>query len=149
MGSNSIVEDAFDLVLFIVVAGVFLVSSFNIVIPMTKDDKTSESALMDKTTPSEKGYESLSSYDGAMNKWEVVLMTQVQDFDLPEPKKYKAGSFEVPVGSLYEAGEKATGIRVYSAINGSDSNGQGRYILDYNYGTVPNISDDLYIIKKK
>lgn len=85
----NLLDDLEDLVAFVVLAGICLVFSFQIVVPAFHDDsELTQVAIEDKTAPTIKGVEQDSSYDGTMNRAEVTLTTQVQDIGMPNPKYY-------------------------------------------------------------
>jgi hypothetical protein len=128
-----------DLLLFIVVLGVCLAVSFTIVTPMTKDDINTD--IVDKTAPQILGYGNKSSFDGTSSKMEVILSTQVQDFSIPDPKRYKVGSSMINIGSTYEGEEQDIAELAYTELSKTDPNGEGRYEAVYEYGVPPTVSD--------
>jgi hypothetical protein len=83
-------EDILDFLAFLALLGICLAVAFGLVLPATHNATvTSPVALVDKTSPTTQGYANDSSFDGGLSKLEVVLMTQVQDFAIPDPKFYQ------------------------------------------------------------
>lgn len=135
-------DDIFDLLAFILLFGACIAITFGLVLPAVYDfNDPMENALLDKTAPVEVGYGNESNYDGTMSKMDVVLLSQVQDFSMPEPKKYKINGSMVDVTANYRGMLQEIGISVFNMLDDVDPNGTGRYEIDYYYGKEPSIDD--------
>lgn len=155
----NIVDDALDFLLFIFFLGICLAVAFGIVIPIVYDQNDlSSQTLADKTSPTIKGLELDTTYDGTLSKFDVVLMSQIQDYDMPNPKHYKV---ENPTnGSLVDVDIEQLKANYRSDYNldkygdeiknalVSDNTLTGKYKIFYDYGTSAGKEDDFYIIKK-
>jgi hypothetical protein len=136
-----LIDDVLDVLGFILLLGVCIAVSFSVVLPMTKQE-TNTTALADKTAPKSVGYVSNSGYDGKMSKMEVVLMTQVQDFNMPEPKVFMVGTMKKEIGSVYEGQDTEISFETIAQLNISDPTGSKRYSFKYNFNGV----DPYYLI---
>lgn len=131
------VDDFLDFLLFIALLGVGLSVAFTVVIPSFNEVDNSV-AYVDKSTPEYLGYEVNSDYDGKLSKLEAVLVSQVQDFDLPEPKVFTVGTngaTMIRVNETYESEYNLNSVKnqVVSWLNSLGGN-DTRFELKYNYG---------------
>src|SRR5690606_16959060 len=81
------IEDMLDLIVTIFLLGLTVSISFTVILPIFNEDKN-QVGLVDKTSPEFLGYDLDDNYDGALGYLDVVLVTQMQDFNLPEPKRF-------------------------------------------------------------
>ena len=95
-------EDMFDLLIFILLLGMSLGIGFSAIIPLTKDNIMYYSQeLEDKTAMQFVGEDIESEYDTSLTRLEAVLMTQVQDYCMPLPRRIKGGIADIEITSLY------------------------------------------------
>lgn len=152
-----VIDDFLDLVAFLFLGGLVFSVAFGLILPMVYDtfNPTNE-VIADKTAPITKGYDNVySNYDGTMNIYEVILTTQVQDYELPSPKRYviepdgdvsSIEGLDVTVGSLYKEDPKQYGVATFNQLINVDPDKNGRYEIKYSYGPTSDPSDDFYYI---
>lgn len=131
------IDDFLDFLLFIFVLGIGLSVAFTVVLPAFNEADDSV-AYVDKSTPEYLGYEVNSDYDGKLSKLEAVLVSQVQDFDMPEPKVFTVGAngaTMVRVNETYESEYNLNSVKnqVVSWLNSLGGN-ETRFEMRYNYG---------------
>lgn len=150
-----IIDDILDFLAFIILLGVAIAISFNVIIPEFKESQIIPAVFVDKSAPERKGYDFSEPFDGTYSKMEVVLFSQVQDNEipLPTPKRYfvggtvgGSGATRVDVPSDYRADLQSLGVITYNAIRG-ESNSY-RYKVDFNYGASSSSSDDIFQIRQ-
>lgn len=156
----NIVDDALDFVKFLFFLGIALIISIKIVTPILYDDTMDKSALEDKTSPVVKGLDTNSTFNGTLAPLEVVLMTQVQDYDMPNPKKFKVIAPDTPnksvtvdigeIGGSYRSSVNLNfyGTAVYDLIQ-AGTNVTSKYVLKYSDNDTPDSSDDFYSLQPK
>ena len=137
-------DDVFDLLVLIFILGISILVGFGVVLPMTRDDYLrTDTVLEDKTAPSI-GYDTMV-LDPGMSKLEVVLMTQVQEFGVPEPKKYKVEGTMIDITPSYQETDNLTyaGVMAYNDLVGD------RFEVVYNWNNTPtDKSDDFYEVRE-
>lgn len=143
-----IVEDILDLVVAIFLIGLTISVSFTVVLPIFNEDKN-QVGLVDKTSPEFLGYDLDSSYDGARSYLDVVLATQVQDFNLPEPKQFTIATDNpdmVLIDSTYNSSFNLNEVKnITTALLNREGNTDSRYRVKHNYGLSTNNSTNLAI----
>lgn len=132
-----IITDILDLVVAIFLMGMCLAIALTVVLPIFHEDRE-DLAFIDKTSPSFLGYELEEDFDGTYGYLDVLMITQVQDFNLPEPKRFTVATTNADmtlVDSTY------TSSFNLNKVKGNIENlllragtGNSRYELDYNYG---------------
>lgn len=153
----SLVEDALDFIAFIIVLGVSLAVAFGVVIPIVNEkEDLSSNTLIDKSSPLIKGTELESSYDGTLSKLEVILMTQVQDSDIPKPQRFVVKNpannsvLDVNIGALGATYRSGYNLNKYGTetknLLSSDNSATFKYKVGYHYGATK--KDDFYVIEK-
>lgn len=156
----SIVEDVLDFLKFLFFLGIVIVISTGIVTPILYDDTTNKLALEDKTSPVLKGEDVVTNYDGTLSPLEVVLMTQVQDFDMPNPKKYRVTApdasnqfVEADIGELGASYKSSYNLNKYGtevyALLKADVNNVSKYRVRYFDNSTSDKADDRYVLEVK
>lgn len=153
-----IVDDALDFLAFIFLAGICLAVAFGVILPVFYEtEDISSNVIEDKSAPTSEGF-AVDTYDGTMSKLEVILLTQVQDFGLPEPKRYVVEpdnnvttieGLDIPINSLYQTDIRTWGIGTFGALNPTDGTNTGKYTVKFNYGATDAIADDFYYVNKQ
>lgn len=143
-------EGILDVLVGVIVLGIVVSIAFGSVIPLVEtsySDKVSQ--MYDKTVSKTFGEDvsQLNDYDGYMDKLEAVLVTQVLDYGMPEPKVIKVRSTTVNITSTYR--EELIGYAniIWNSIKGDSSSTKYRYI--YNFGSDTIKGDETYEIVRK
>lgn len=137
-------DDVFDLLVLIFILGISVLVGFGVVLPMTSDDYLKTNTVLEDKTAPEVGYETTVLEPG-MSKLEVVLMTQVQEFGVPDPKKYKVGNTMIDITASYQESSNLTyaGVMAYNSLVGD------KFEVVYNWnGTPTDRSDDFYEVRE-
>lgn len=156
----NIVDDVLDFVKFLFFLGLAIIISIKIVTPIIYDDTTDKSALEDKTSPIVKGLDGETSFTGTLTPLEVVLMTQVQDFDMPNPKKYRVNApdtsnryVEADIGSLGASYRSSYNLNKYGTetydLLQAGTNATSKYRLRYFDNGTKEKTDDRYVLELK
>ncbi len=92
--------------------------------------------LEDKNTSKKNGYDvkEYGDYDGAISQMEVVLMTQIQDYNMPYPRTVKINGTETPVIAAYKSYLNTYGESAWNSVKGDDAS--SRYYIYYRYGAT-------------
>lgn len=109
-------DDIMDLVLLIVMLGITISVGFVGIVKERKDtEPVRQEYLQDKNTGTLPGYDipSYGSFDGTLSGADLVLMTQIQDYYMPLPKKIRVAELnssnevvqkgDLDITSTYEA----------------------------------------------
>lgn len=142
------VGDILDLVVAIFVLGLTISVSFTVVLPIFYEDKN-QVALVDKTSPEFLGYDLQDDYDGTMSYLQVVLATQIQDYNLPEPRVFTVATDNpdmVRVDSTYNASNNLDRVKntIVTLLN-REGTYNSKYIMRHNYGLSTNNSTNLTV----
>jgi len=149
MGMRDLTEGILDILLFLIIGGICLSIGFGFVFSMTRDIDEIKHFISDKSVQLENNYIDNNSYDDSLSGFEVILLTQVQDNNMPFPRKYKVYSYEQDVFPSYREDLIPFGVQVYNQLKGSDPTLLGRYEIKYSYGSTDSSSDDYYYIERK
>lgn len=137
-------DDVFDILVVIFVLGISVMIGFGVVVPMVRDDYLKQDKVLeDKTAPSH-GYVTVNTEYG-MSKLEAVLMSQIQDYGVPSPKKYKVGDTMIDITASYKESLNLTyaGITTFNKLKGD------KFEVVYNWnGTPTDTSDDFYEVRE-
>lgn len=156
----NIVEDVLDFLAFLFFLGLCLVVGLGLVMPVVYENPEHTSVgFQDKTSPVIMGDKVDSSYDGTISRLEAVLYTQVQDFDMPSPKKYRVESATdtrvwlvdiASQGAYYKSSYNMNknASDVFTVLNGDTSNNK-RYEIVYNTNGTEDKTDDFYSFKER
>lgn len=143
-----IIEDILDLVASIFLIGLTISISFTVVLPIFYEDKN-QVGLVDKTSPEFLGYDLDSNYDGAMGYLDVLLATQLQDYNLPEPKQFTIATDNpdmVLVDSTYNSAFNLNKVKdITIGLLNREGNVDSRYRVKHNYGLSTNNSTNLAV----
>lgn len=155
----SIVEDTLDFLVFLFFLGLCLAVAFGVIIPIVHDSSSASSVgIVNKTAPKAQGSAVTTSFDGTYSSLDIVLMSQVQDFEMPEPKRFvvqspvsdsKVDIDIADIGVLYETDynqqKYANQLANLLSVSGVDNH---RYVINY-FNGASGLADDYYIIEKK
>ncbi len=137
-------DDIFDMLSLIFVLGICILIGWGTINRVTNHEFLGlYEVIEDKTAPSQ-GYVNVNS-DVGMSKLEAVLMTQVQEFGIPEPRRYKLGNTMIEIESSYKESDNLTyvGVTAYQRLKGA------KFEVVYNWNDTPtDTSDDYYEVKE-
>lgn len=139
-------EDIFDLVAGLLLMGLTITTSFSIILPIFYEDKY-QVGFIDKTSQQNLGYELEEDYDGTFGYLDVVLATQIQDFNLPEPKQFTVAT-ESPkiflVDGTYNSAYNLDKVKtdIVELLN-KEGTYDSRYRLRHNFGLSSSNSTNL------
>ena len=157
-------DEMIDLALFILILGIVISVGLSLAVRTEKQARQDSQILAeDKNTRTLKGYgiNEYGDFDGLLTTQEVVLMMQVQDYYMPEPKKVSIQDTidsnsdkeldilgEIEVVSTYKARLTDYGREVYRLLTSINNySPDNRFDVRYNVGnTADDISDDTYLI---
>lgn len=117
-----VIEDFIDLVVFIALLSLGVIFSIAVVLPVLHEDSTyDKSTVEDKTAPVTKGVSQDIKNTHFIDRFDIVLATQVQDKNVPSPKKLSVkaeshsgvNSFDIDIekeGIFYTIDSKLTGF---------------------------------------
>ena len=144
-------DDAIDVVYLIVLAAVLISLGYVTILNEYKDTRSYSSEFMEDKNVGQ--IESLvipvyGDYDGTLTAGDVILMSQIQDYYMPSPKKMNVEDGGVlEITSTVEGNIEAYGQQMYSYVAAS---GGERFSIVYNNGTdLTTEEDDYYFIEKK
>ena len=89
----------------------------------------------DKTAPSKytPSYKTYGEYDGSLTQADVILMSQIQDFEATKVSSFKYEDFNVNVVSTYRTNLNTYANNIWAQIGDDDSNSKYKYVYHYNY----------------
>lgn len=140
---NQQVGEIFDIIILVLFLAIGLDIGVKALCEVNREVQESALIYMDKNTtvkytPSEKIY---GSYDGSMTAAEVLLMTQIQDFNMPYPDIITYDDLAIQI---------KPGYKEYLSINASALWGKLKLnTLDTSYLINYNFEKDSYDITKK
>lgn len=141
-----IIDDILDLVVAIFLLGLTISIAFTVVLPIFYEDKE-QVGLVDKTSPEFLGYDLDSTYDGSMSYLDVILSSQLQDFNLPEPKQFTIATDNpdmVVVDSTYSSSFNLNEVKsIMTTLLDREGTKDSRYRVQHNYGLSTNNSTNL------
>ena len=141
---NEGLDGMFDLLTFILVLGACLFIGFGIMGGMTKAASQTV-ALDDKTMPELRGDNIVVETDGSLSRLDAILMTQVQDYNMPYPRRLTtenesgAESLRIDITSVYKLDVVGYGVMLYNELRTHPTD--QKYYLEYDYG-VHNVEND-------
>lgn len=98
----------------------------------------SEKNTTQKYTPSEKVY---GEYDGSLSREELVLMTQIQDYEMYGPHTVAYNDTSIDLHPGYEVYENQNRNAMWNAVSSDEAD--SAYKIQYDYNT------NKYIISKE
>lgn len=138
-----------DLGLFILVLGLVISLGVNNLYKTYRQVQSeSYSYMEDKNTGKSKGYliNEYGAYDGTLSRMQVVLMSQIQDSNMPSPRKIVVNGTDVEVPFNYQEYRFESGQNIWLLIKNEDS--KTRYSIDYQYLVDNNgiVTDEFYAV---
>jgi hypothetical protein len=146
-------DEMIDLALFILILGIVISVGLSLAVRTEKQAREDSKILAeDKNTRTLKGYgiNEYGTFDGSLTRAQAVLMMQVQDYYMPDPKKVtvlsKNGTkTDIEIVSTYKENLATYGGNVFYCLKEYPSD--MRFNIRYNVGnTADDISDDTYLI---
>lgn len=143
--------DMLDLALLILVLALTISLGFGIIYSSIRlVDNSANSFMEDKNTGRNKGYiiNEYGAYDGTLSQLEVVLVSQIQDDNMPSPRKIKVNGLDVQVPFNYREYSYECAQNVWLMVKNQPRN--SRYSLTYNFVNAPDgtLSDQYFAINK-
>lgn len=142
------IEDMLDLIVTIFLLGLTVSISFTVILPIFNEEKN-QVGLVDKTSPEFLGYDLDDNYDGALGYLDVVLVTQMQDFNLPEPKRFTLATENpsmILVDSTYNSAYNLNQVKdIMLTLLNREGTTNSRYRMSHNYGLTTNNSTNLAV----
>ena len=143
--------DMLDIALLVLVMTLAITLGFSALYKSMRLVENSGDAYMeDKNTGSDKGYliNEYGAYDGTLSQMEVVLVSQIQDENMPSPTKIKVNGLDVQIPFTYREYYYECAQNVWLMIMNQPSN--SRYSLTYKFTTAANgtLSDQYFAIDK-
>lgn len=137
------IADILDIVLCVIMAVLCLQSGVRAVVwdnyeVQRYTSSYSEKNTTQKYTPSEKIY---GEYDGAVSREELVIMTQVQDYEMYGPHTFTCGDVSIDLNPGYEIYENTNRIAMWNAV--AQDEADSAYKIAYDKET------DTYKIEKE
>ena len=140
------IEDMLDLIATIFLLGLTISISFTVVLPIFNEDKN-QVGLVDKSSPEFLGYELDDNYDGALGYLDVILATQMQDFNLPEPKRFTIATENpsmILVDTTFNSAYNLNQVKnVIVDLLNREGTENSRYRMSHNYGLTVNNSTNI------
>ena len=140
------IEDILDLIVTIFLLGLTVSISFTVILPIFNEDKN-QVGLVDKTSPEFLGYDLDDNYDGALGYLDVVLVTQMQDFNLPEPKRFTLATENpsmILVDSTYNSSYNLNQVKeIMLSLLNREGTTNSRYRMSHNFGLTTNNSTNI------
>lgn len=145
--------DYLDLGLLILVLGFVITLGVNTLYKTNRVVHTNNQNYMeDKNTGKSKGYliSKYGDYDGTLSQMQVVLLSQIQDANMPSPRKVKVfiqgNQIEMPI--WYKEYRFDSGQTIWNLIK--DDGSSIRYTMDYQYvlNDSGSILDEFYAVNQ-
>lgn len=138
-----------DLGLLIVVLGLALSLGVNDLHKTYRQVQSDSLSYMeDKNTGKSKGYliNEYGAYDGTLSRMQVVLISQIQDSNMPSPRKIVVNGTDVDVPFNYQEYRFESGQNIWSLVKTQESG--TRYSIDYQYTVDSNgiVTDEFYAV---
>ena len=128
-----------DLGLLVVVLGIVISLGVTTMYKTNRQVQVSSQNYMeDKNTGRSRGYLRNKSgpYDGTISKMQVVLLTQIQDSNMPFPRNLRINEISVDLPVWYKEARYESGQNVWNIIKHQD--GSTRYSMEYQYNLGEN-----------
>lgn len=112
--------------------------------------ENNSSYMDDKNTGKNKGFliNEYGAYDGTLSKLEVVLVSQIQDENMPNPRKIIINGLDVDIPFTYKEYAFECGQNVWLMVKNQPDN--TNYSLNYKFQTNVDgtLKDEYYTINK-
>jgi hypothetical protein len=143
--------DMLDLALLVLIMALSITLGFGTLYKSIKQVENSSNAYMeDKNTGRDKGYlvNEYGAYDGTLSQMEVVLVSQIQDENMPSPTKIKVNDLDVQIPFTYREYYFECAQNVWFMLKNQDYN--SRYSLTYRFTTAADgrLNDQFFAINK-
>lgn len=143
-----VAEDVLDFLAFLFLLGICLAVAFGVVLPVVYESSdNSATVISDKTAPTQEGYKLATGFDGTYSQMEAVLITQVQDPQIPAPSHYKVKGLDVGIDRIYRADLQNLGAASFDQLKSDGPS--ARYKIGFNYGPTSSPKDDYYEFLKQ
>lgn len=143
-------DEAFDLVALVSLVALILTLGYMTILKEFKvTEMHNQSLLEDKNVGLVEGViiPMYGEYDGTLTAGDVVLMSQIQDWYMPNPKTLVVqGGGTMEITSTIEGEKDVYGNRMVSYVNNS---GGKRFSIEYHNGTNYATTDDDYFSIEK
>lgn len=142
-------SNAFGIIITLILLNIAMIYGYKMVILNLKDTiKSNEITLEDKNTKYVSG-DNVILYDeenGEMERLEILLTTQVQDYEMPEPKKLSIDDETINITSMYQVDLISYANSVWEKIKSNEK--EQKYEIKYDFGTW-NGNNETYRIYEK
>lgn len=143
-------EDSYDVVFLVLLAVLFISLGYVTVLNEQKRTESYNASLIEDKNVGVidslviPGY---GDYDGTLTKGDVVLMSQIQDYYMPNPKKlHIEDGGELEIKSTVDVDKVSYGAKMIGYVGASGGN---RFYLKYDDGTnLAQSDDDCFFIGK-
>ena len=148
-------DEMIDIALTVLVLGIVISVGLGLAIRTEKKARQDSQILAeDKNTRELRGYgiDEHGDFDGTLTRPEVLLMMQVQDYYMPEPKKVTIVDIngietEIEIVSTYKEELMNYGIQAYNKLK--DFSADTKYDVRFSRGLLADDpTDDTYLIRK-
>ncbi len=139
-----------DLGLLVVVLGIVISLGVTTLYKTNRQVQLSSQNFMeDKNTGRSRGYLRNKSglYDGTLSKMQVVLLTQIQDYNMPFPRNLRINGSSVDIPVWYKEARYESGQNVWNIIKHQDSSTRYSMVYQYNLDENEEIVDEYFEIK--
>lgn len=138
-----------DIGLLIIVLGLAISLGINNLYKTYRQVQSDSLSYMeDKNTGKSKGYliNEYGTYDGTLSKMQVVLMSQIQDSNMPSPRKVVVNGKDVDIPFNYKEYRFECGQNIWLLVKNQDNT--TRYSIDYKYSVDSNgtVKDEFYAV---
>lgn len=143
--------DMIDMALLVIVMALAITLGFGTLYKSIRlVENSGDSYMEDKNTGRDQGYliNEYGAYDGTLSKMEVVLVSQIQDENMPSPTKIKVNGLDVQIPFTYREYYYECAQNVWLMI--MNQSGDSRYSLTYRFTTAANgtLNDEYFAIDK-
>ncbi|MDF2905358.1 MAG: hypothetical protein K0R34_679 [Herbinix sp.] len=140
-----------DIALLVLVMALAITLGFSVLYKAIRlVENSGDGYMADKNTGRDQGYliNEYGAYDGTLSQMEVVLVSQIQDENMPSPTKIKVNSLDVQIPFTYREYYYECAQNVWLMLMNQPRS--SRYSLNYRFTTAPNgtISDQYFAIDK-
>ena len=128
-----------DLGLLVIVLGVVISLGVTTLYKTNRQvQRNSHNFMEDKNTGRSRGYllDKSGLYDGTLSKMQVILLTQVQDSNMPYPRSVQINNIRIDLPVSYKEARFECGQVVWNLIKHQDSS--TRYSMEYQYSLGQN-----------
>lgn len=138
-----------DLGLLIIVLGVVISLGVTTLYKTNRQvQRNSHNFMEDKNTGRSRGYllDKSGLYDGTLSKMQVILLTQIQDSNMPYPRSIQINNKRIDLPVSYKEARFECGQDVWNLIKNQDSSTRYSMEYQYNLGQNDEILDEYFEI---